>query len=386
MNKLRIAMIGIKGIPAKWGGHEIYAEEVGKRLVQKGHEVTAFCYGNYNRDYKENEYEGIKIKKVFAGPYRSVESLVGSLSSILFISRRKFDIAHLHGYASFYFIPFIKKRGIKTLITAHMYDSAWNNPKFGRIARMVGKRAFELGIRNADFISAVATHIQQSINDQYGIPSEVMYSGISTRKRLSPNLITKKYRLWRADYILFLGRLDRIKQVDLLIRAFFKLKDCALKLVVAGGAADITGYEEELHRLARGNKNVIFTGFVQGDLKDELLSNTAFLVSPSLNEGLPITVVEAASYGKACLVSDIPGHREVIPPVETFLIFKKDDFDDFYHKLHIMSTTPFDKLETIGERLYESVQKKFNWDFTSSKIEAAYYRLIGEGTSLLCSL
>jgi len=378
MKKIRIAMIGLKGVPAKWGGHEIYAEEAGKRLVKKGHEVTAFCYDNYNKDYKENEYEGIKIRRVYAGPYRPIEGLVGGLSSTSKFLGHRYHVAHLHGYGSFYYIPLLKKMGIKTLITAHMYDSAWNNPKWGKVARATIKQAFKIGVTYADYVSTVASYIQQIIQKRYGISSEVMYSGTNTPIIRTPQIIAAKYGLMGNDYILFLGRLDRIKRVDLLIKAYQMLGGCNRKLVIAGGVADTTGYEKELYSLSDGDPNIIFTGFVHGEIKDELLTNASFIVSPSINEGLPITVIEAAKYRKACLASDIPGHREVIAYQDgELLFFHVDDIYDFNRKLQRLSKMDQGELDIIGTHLNDIVTRKFNWDATADKLEAAYFKLLG---------
>jgi glycosyltransferase involved in cell wall biosynthesis len=377
MKKLRIAMMGLKGIPGKWGGHEIYAQEVGRRLVRKGHDVTVFCYSNYNTDFNGHEYEGIKIRWVYAGPYRPIESLVGGLSSTIRVFGHGFDVVHFHGYGSFYYIPLLKCMGIKTFITAHMYDSAWNNPKWGVLARWSIKTGFEIGIRHADYVSTVASYIQKIIRNRYSIASEVIYSGTDAPVLRSPEIISEKYGLTGDDYILFIGRLDKIKRADLLLKAYMMAGSCRLKLVIAGGAADTSGFEKELHRLANGNRNIIFTGFVYDKIKEELFSNAAFVVSPSVNEGLPITVIESANYAKACLVSDIPGHREVIAREEPeLLFFNVDDVSDLSRKLQRLSDINHGALEAIGTRLHESVTKQFNWDVTTEKVEAAYRELV----------
>jgi glycosyltransferase involved in cell wall biosynthesis len=382
MKKLRIAMVGLKGVPAKWGGHEIYAQEVGRRLVRKGHDVTAFCYSRYNTDFDASNYEGITIQKVYAGPYRPIESLIGGLSSAIRVLGRGFDVAHFHGYGSFYYIPLLKRAGVKTLITAHMYDSAWNNPKWGALARWSIKTGFEIGIRHADYVSTVASYIQKIIRDRYAVTSDVIYSGTDAPTFRPPEIIVQKYGLTGGDYILFMGRLDKIKRVDLLIRAYMMAGSCGLKLVIAGGAADTSGFDKELHRLADGNRNIIFTGFVHGDLKDELFSNAAFSVSPSVNEGLPITVIESANHAKPCLVSDIPGHREVISCEDPdLLFFDVDDVGDLSRKLRQLCDTNHGALEAIGAQLHQTVTTRYNWDVTAEKVEAAYLGLMERARS-----
>lgn len=98
------------------------------------------------------------------------------------------------------------------------------------------------------------------------------------------------------------------------------------KLVIAGGSSDTDDFTAELKNLAEGDDRIIFTGFVQGQLLDELYSNAYIYTLPSDLEGMPLSLLEAMSYGNCCLVSDIPECTEVVE--DKAIIFKKSDVSD----------------------------------------------------------
>lgn len=117
-------------------------------------------------------------------------------------------------------------------------------------------------------------------------------------------LIDKKFGLKKDDYILFLGRLVPEKGITYLIESFKNVKTDK-KLVIAGGSSDTDEFANQLKEMAKDDDRIIFTGFVQGQLLDELYSNAYIYSLPSDLEGMPLSLLEAMSYGNCCLVSDI---------------------------------------------------------------------------------
>ena len=376
-NKIKVAMIGTKGIPAKWGGIEKYIEEVGKRLVQRRHEVTVFgskwfC-GNYHKSY----YHGIKIRSVPSIHKQSTDALSNGFISTLYTLIEDYDIVHLHGYASYFYVPIINLLNKKTVITAHGMESGWDNPKYGSTARKIIKAAFKIGITKADIVTTVADHLCRRIMSEFGIDSTVVPSGISIESIIKPDIIKEKYKLNGNDYILFLGRIDPIKRVDWVV-ALSDVIDSNFRVVIAGGPQDASSaeYFELLKKKASNSRKCIFTGPVSGKEKQELLSNCRLFVTPSLNEGLPVALLEASSFERLCLASDIPAHREVIDDGLTGFLFDSKDENTLLKKTLQLLFLPENQSSNICKSAKEKVLQKFNWDVSTSLIEKTYYNLL----------
>ena len=374
---MKIAFIGLKGIPAKWGGIEVYVEEIAKRLVQRGHEVTVYGANWYCKDYKKNEYLGIKIKKMPTIRIKATEALIANFGASLHALLKNYDVIHFHGFASYYYVPLLRIFRRKIVVTTHGYDSGWNNPKYNKLGTLVIKRGHDLGVKYAHEVTTVAEYIKRILEQKFNRPVKVLPSGISHTGLMPPKLIARDYGLKPYNFILFLGRIDPIKRIDWLIRAFKEIKNNTLKLVIAGGTFSSSDpYLFKLKQMAEGNSNIIFTGFVRGEKKAELLSNCRLFVLPSLAEGVPVSLIEAMTYRRLCLASDIPPHAEVITNGVDGFLFNKNNLDDLIRKLSYLGKISMDEIVSYGEKAEARVKKKFNWDKTTQLLENIYYNLI----------
>lgn len=171
-------------------------------------------------------------------------------------------------------------------------------------------------------------------------------------------LITDKFGLTKDSYILFLGRLVPEKGIRYLVEAFKNVKT-EKKLVIAGGSSDTDSFMKELKELAKDNKRIIFTGFVQGQMLEELYSNAYIYTLPSDLEGMPLSLLEAMSYGNCCLVSDIQECTEVVE--DKALIFKKSNVQDLQNKLQ-EACDRTEKVMELKQQAADYICKKYNWD------------------------
>jgi glycosyltransferase involved in cell wall biosynthesis len=376
---MKIAMVGTKGIPAKWGGIEKYIEEIGKRLVERGHEVTVFGSKWFLKDYHENYYMGMKIKRVPSIHSKATDALSNAFFAYLHMMKCDYDIVNFHGYASYYFVPLVKILGKNTFVTTHGVESGWDNPKYNSKAQKIIKKAFDIGIMKGDCVATVAEHLKTKIHNCTKKDVYVLPSGINEAKLSPPNLIKQKYGLNGQDYLLFLGRIDPIKRVDWLIGLKDQLNK-NMRLVIAGGAQDpsMEEYLNEIRKKAVNNPDILFTGPVFGAEKEELLSNCRIFVAPSQDEGLPITVLEATSYGRCCVATEIPAFSEVIDDGITGFLFPKDDKNSFVQKVANLLNTPQENLENIGKKAKEKVANNFSWERTADLTENLFRRLIDE--------
>ena len=170
--------------------------------------------------------------------------------------------------------------------------------------------------------------------------------------------------------ILYLGRIVPEKGETYLIEAFTRVKTDK-KLVIAGGSSDTERYLKELQTLAAEDARILFTGFVQGRLRDELYSNAYLYCLPSDLEGMPLSLLEAMSYGNCCLVSDIPECTEVVE--DKAVSFRKSNVEDLRQKLQALCDHP-EMVSDYKKNAAGFILNKYGWDDVVEKTLALYRR------------
>ena len=360
--KLRIAMFGQKRL-SREGGIEIVVKELATRMVQNGHEVT--CYnrsghhvsGEQFDDVQEQEYLGIRQKSVPTIEKKGLAAVSASFFASLYCALGKYDIVHIHaeGPAFFCWIP--KVFGKKVIVTVHGID--WQREKW---KSGFGSKFIRQGERNAvkyaDEIIVLSKGVQTYFADTYGRKTRFIPNGVIRPEVRKAEIITDKFGLIKDSYILFLGRLVPEKGIRYLIEAFKEIKTDK-KLVIAGGSSDTDEFANELKELARDDTRILFTGFVQGQELEELYSNAYIYILPSDLEGMPLSLLEAMSYGNCCLVSDIPECTEVIE--NHALVFKKSDINSLRETLQEICIQP-ETVKTLKNQAADFICNKYNWD------------------------
>ena len=215
---------------------------------------------------------------------------------------------HAEGPAFFCWIP--KLFGKRVVSTIHGID--WQREKW---RSGFGSKFIHQGEKNAvkyaDEVIVLSKGVQDYFKKTYGRETHFIPNGVNRPQIREAKLIRDDFGLEKDSYILFLGRLVPEKGIRYLVEAFKNVKTDK-KLVIAGGSSDTDSFMEELKELAKGDERVLFTGFVQGAMLDELYSNAYIYTLPSDLEGMPLSLLEAMSYGNCCLVSDIPECAEVV--------------------------------------------------------------------------
>lgn len=375
---LKIAFIGTKGIPARWGGIETYIEQIGARLADRGHEVTVFGSRWYCRSGSGRRYRGMQIQRVPSLRTQASDALTNAFFATLNILFRPFEVVHFHGMASFFYLPVVKAAGKKTLVTVHAMESNWDNDKYGRLGRSVIKNAFFLGIHRAHCVTTVAPHLQQKLLQRHGVRSSLLPAGAPAAVVRRPSIIKQKYGLDRENYLLYLGRIDPIKRVDWTLSLLENLPG-HLRLVIAGGSQDTAtdGYRRRLQQMAARNPRIVFTGPVQGREKEELFANCLLFLTPSADEGMPLTVLEASAYGRCSVVSDIAAFESVIEDGYSGFLFPRHDRRAF---ADIVKALVADKarIHRTGANARRRLAQKFDWNAAAAKTEALYRRLLAD--------
>lgn len=258
---------------------------------------------------------------------------------------------------------------MKTVLQMHGLE--WQRSRWGKSGSVVLKFLERLAVRQATAITAVSRKQCAYLHDRYGCNADYIPTATQVHQRVAPERILK-VGLVPGKYALLTSRLVREKGVHTLILAFRKTA-IDMKLVIAGDSNGDQSYREQLKEIARGDDRILFTGYVEGQLLAELFSNAYVYVQPSTVEGLSIALLEAMSYGRCCLVSDIPENLE--PLDGTGYSFRTGDIEHLASMLQWLSQNP-QCVHGIQRRVVQRVQREFSWESVASKMESLYAELL----------
>ena len=257
--------------------------------------------------------------------------------------------------------------GIRVVATIHGLD--WQRAKWGNLATRVLKAGEKIAVRCADEIIVLSRGMQEYFKKEYGRDTTYIPNGINRPEKRGINLIREKYGLKERGYILFLARIVPEKGLHYLIDAYKQI-DTDIRLVIAGGSSHSHEYVEQIAAMAADDPRIVMTGFVQGEILEELYSNAYFFVLPSDVEGMAISLLEAMSYGNCCLVSDID---ECAAVEDKACRFKKGDVADLRDKLKELLEDE-EKVACYRKESADYVCKRFRWDDVTVRTLRLYQR------------
>ena len=364
-------MIGQKGIPVIYGGVERHVEQLSLRLAQLGHQVTVYTRPYYTNS-KLTHYKGIHLKSMPTWHRKNIDTILHTFLCTIDALRQNYDIIHYHGVGPslLSFIPYLLKPKAKIITTFHAMDRL--QKKWGVVAKIMLHLGEWTATHMSDCTITVSQQLLEYNHQKYPLrPIVYIPNGVSEQQPLKPeetDRILKNFHLKKNDYILTVGRLIPDKGVHYLITAFNKLAT-DVKLVIVGESHFHSNYVQKLKKMIQDKDKVIFTGFQTGKILQSLYENCRLYVHPSRQEGLPLTILEAMSYKKAVLASDIPQNMEIIKGIGAS--FKNQNIDDLRRNLQQLLPAK-EKLQILGERGVERVRERYSWDDIVRQIDRLY--------------
>lgn len=305
---LRIAMIGQRGVPATWGGIEHHVEHLGAELVARGHSVTVFCRNNYVEDAPK-EHRGMRLVSLPTVATKHLDAIAHSALSTVAALPSRYDVLHYHAIGPGLLTPVARVlgRGIVAQ-TIHGFDD--ERAKWSRGAQAVLRVGRSMSARVPHLLITVSEAMAETYRRQRGNEAVAIPNGVPAPTRASEEHL-RDLGVTAGRFVLFMGRWVPEKAPDVLLRAFRTLPG-DWRLVVAGDSSFTEGYAGTVKALAAEDPRVVLPGYVFGARREALYSHAAAFVLPSLLEGLPITLLEAASYDLPIVASAIPPHVEVL--------------------------------------------------------------------------
>ncbi len=370
---MRIAMIGQKGIPAIYGGVERHVEDLSRELVKQGHDVLVYARAWYTPKALKN-YHGVTIVHTPTIHTKHLDTISHTFTSTLSAIRHNCDVIHYHGVgpALLSWIPRIFAPNTKVVVTFHCIDRY--HQKWGIVAKTMLWLGEKAACTFAHQTIAVSRTIQNYCLNEYHTKVEYIPNGVVVFKKNGANLL-EKYDLTPNKYVLMVSRLVRHKGAHYLLEAWQMarsqypelLKD--YKLAIVGGSTFTDDYLDELHYIARGDKSIVFTGWMHGQILEETYANCGLYINPSENEGMPITVLQAMAYGKPVLLSNIPEHQELIS--DPNFLFRNASIVDLSEKI-VKLIKDENLCTTAGLENKKLTKKSFSWTDLSKHTLAVY--------------
>jgi len=320
-SRLRIAAIGLRGLPSSYSGLERSSEGLYAALAARGHEITVYCRPEYLAPSRRGVYRGIQLIATPAIRRKSLDTLshvATSLGHAITVGR--YDLIHLHAIAPGLFSSLGRRLRIPTVATVQGLD--WQRAKWKGFASTVLQRAERSMVQNVDEIIVVSRDLQRYFASEYGRETRFVPNGVEPVSAVEvPDWrALQSLGLERGEFILFVGRLVPEKRVEDLLRAFRDLST-SRRLAIVGESSWTDDYVGRLRALAGDDPRIVFTGFQSGDALEALFRGASAYVTPSELEGLPMSLLECMQYGTPAVVSDIPPHRELLEGVAGYDLF-----------------------------------------------------------------
>ncbi len=364
--RLRVAFIGGRGLISKYSGIETYYEEVGKRLVEMGHEVTVYCRSYFTPE--QVEHNGMRLVRLPTIRSKHLETVVHTLLSTAHALTQRYDLVHYHalGPALFSFLP--RMAGARTAVTVQGLD--WQRKKWGRIASAVLRAGEGASVHLPNGTMVVSRALQQRYREIHGIDAFYVPNGGVLREWREPREILE-WGLEPGNYVLFLGRFSPEKGCHLLVEAFEQL-DTDVRLVMAGASSYCDDYSRELRTHA--SDRIRMFDWVSGETLNELLTNAMVFVLPSDLEGLSLALLDAMGAGLCVLTSDVPENREVVD--EAGFTFQRGNATDLADRMRFLIANPAVR-EAAGKAAKRRIYERYQWQEIAADIETAYFEMMG---------
>ena len=372
-----VHVIGLRGVPASWGGVERQVEELYSRLAARGYRVVVYGRSHYVPT-DVSEYKGMIVKRLPTIEVKGFESAIHSLLAVFCCLMGDPQIVHFYtqGACLFSWIPRILRPKARVFFTCVGLD--WQRKKWAPWQAAIIRLGEVCSVLFPHCATAVSRELQTYYQQHYGISLHHVPNGVNLPAPDSSSCrLLQELGLKRRDYFLWVGRIVPEKRLEDLIEAF-KTGPIPQKLVIVGGSDHTQSYFTKLRKSAGNASGVVFAGFRYGSELDQLFRNARGFVTASELEGLPLTLLEAMSYGLVCIASDIAPHREALGGLGEF-VFPVGGVNRLnQHLLHVGKLGD-EALDARHFRAVEWVRAYFSWDEAADRLDSLYRQSLASG-------
>ncbi len=368
---MKIALLGTRGIPASYSGFETCVEQLGQRLVERGHQVTVYCR-SHHITYPDAHYKGMRLIKLPTIANKYLDTIVHSFISSLHALTQHYDVAlyFIAGNSPTTWIP--RLVGTKTILNVDGLD--WKREKWPKLAKKYIQFAEYLATKLPNVYITDSHVVQSYYRDRFHSgPPYIAYG--SEVEHVSPGETLDRYSLQPQKYILFVGRLVPENCAHHLVTAFQGL-DTDLKCVIVGDAPYAEEYIETLKASAHNEPRIIFTGYVFGRGYHELGSNAKIFVETSGVGGTHPALTEAMAFGNCIIVHNTPENLETIG--DAGLAYDgKNGAESLRASIARLLSEPA-LIDQYCQRADQRARAYYSWAAVTDDYERLFYRLCNE--------
>lgn len=351
MTTLSIAMLGTRGVPARYGGFETAVEEVGRRLVQRGHRVVVYCRTTgAGAAPRPATFQGMELVHLPAARTRSLETLSHTALSVRHLLRHRTDAAIVFNSANAPLLPVLRGAGIP--VATHVDGLEWKRAKWGRVGRRYYRTAESLAVRWSDVLIADARGIADYYRRVFQAPTTLLTYGAPLIDPGSDRLA--ELDLTPGGYHLVVARFEPENHVDVVVDGY--RRSAATKpLVVVGSAPYAAEYTRLVHALA--DERVRFLGGVWDQQQlDQLYANCFTYVHGHSVGGTNPSLLRAIGAGAAVIAYDVDFNREVVEDVGRY-------FDDAAGVAAVLEAAEADPaLVALQGKRASELAERYTWD------------------------
>ncbi|MEO1341199.1 MAG: glycosyltransferase family 4 protein [Cyanobacteria bacterium J06635_13] len=360
---MKIAVVGARGIPSKFGGTERYCQELYPQIVARGHQVDLYVQPGYQHQswFSSFIYQRIKVIALPSFPGRRL-SLFNSAFNLIWATFGKYDVIHIHGVAAAWFAWFPQMFSDSSIImTCHQLET--DDLRSHQLFRLLLPWIEKMAVRYTDEIIVTSQELASYFWRKYSICSQYIPNA-PTRYRTNKSSLSclRAFGLDNSRYLLYLGSFEPAQRLDLLIEVFQRLQPHNWKLVLAGDISQSFEYSTKLLQMARQQNNIIFTGEIGGNFLGELIRSADIFVNPSDGNNLcsSVTMLEAMRAGVPIVASDTENHRQLIGR-DRGLLFRAGQFDSLLIQLKYAMSRP-KLLLAMTKKAQTYISINHNWD------------------------
>jgi glycosyltransferase involved in cell wall biosynthesis len=370
---MRIAMIGIKAIPARFGGFETAVDEISRGLVALGHQVIVYNRAGMSKA-SGRWYEGVELITLPTLKSKNLSTICHAFLATLDVIFRKVDVVHYFTTGATLFAPLPRLAGKKIVCSVDGTD--WQRAKWGRFARWYLRLSERLAVLFCHRLISDSKDVMSYFQRNYDAASSCIVYGTQEYRSKNTDVLSQ-FGLESDNYVLFVGRLVPENNIHHLIRAFETAKTDK-KLVIMGDDPWERDYVRGL-KSTRDNR-IIFTGGVYGDGYAQLQQNAYLFVLPDEVGGTHPALVEAMGFGNCVLVNDTPSNLEVVGS-DGFSYRGCDGAEDLRCQLQMLLDNPILVAE-YRRKAVRRAREHYRWEDVVRQHAGLYRQLLGGGQEI----
>lgn len=360
-----LAIVGTRGVPARYGGFETFAAELGRRLVERGHRVTVYCRAKLYSDVR-GPWEGIERIELGAWGHKYLETVSHSLLSTIDAARRDYDVVLVCNAANAFALPLF--RAMRTPVAINVDGIERTRKKWNVLGRFVYQTGESWSVRFADRVVADAGVIRDYYRREHGLEPVVIPYG----SRVSPREtdVLERLGLYERNYVLYVSRFEPENNPLPVVESFVKVQ-ADLPLVMVGSAPYSSELIGKLH--SHRSDRVLFPGALYGDDYATLQRKALLYVQATEVGGTHPALVEAMASGGAVIANGTPENREV--GGDAVLYFELGERETLSALLGSLLADRA-RIEALREPARQRARSLYNWERVTSDYEALFQSMV----------